>query len=103
MHIYECLIEYDFSWNLLQKLSRSMLIKDDKGKEAPALDLFAHVIKYLKGHLLSALETKGTTVNNMDIHWVLTVPAIWTDSAKQFMREAANKVNAIQYGTYFKS
>lgn len=78
---------------MLQKLSRTILIKDDKGKEAPALDLFAQVIRYLKNHLLSALDTKGTTVNNKDIHWVLTVPAIWTDSAKQFMREAANKVH----------
>ena len=24
-----------------------------------------------------------------DIHWVLTVPAIWNEPAKQFMREAA--------------
>jgi molecular chaperone DnaK (HSP70) len=79
-------------------LSRTILIKDDKGKEAPALDLFAHVIRYLKGHLLTSLDKKGTTVNNSDIHWVLTVPAIWTDSAKQFMREAADKVKlTIQY------
>lgn len=78
-----------------RKLSRTILIKDDKGKEAPALDLFAQVIRYLKNHLLSALDTKGTTVNNKDIHWVLTVPAIWTDSAKQFMREAANKAGIL--------
>jgi hypothetical protein len=26
------------------------------------------------------------------IHWVLTVPAIWKDNAKQFMREAAQQV-----------
>lgn len=73
-----------------------MLIKDDKGKEAPALDMFAYVIRYLKNHLLSALYTKGTTVNNKDIHWVLPVPALWTGSAKQFMREAANKVYITQ-------
>lgn len=27
-----------------------------------------------------------------DILWVLTVPAIWTDQAKQFMRDAAIQV-----------
>ena len=27
-----------------------------------------------------------------DINWVLTVPAIWSDAAKQFMREAAVEV-----------
>ncbi|VDI63728.1 Hypothetical predicted protein, partial [Mytilus galloprovincialis] len=26
-----------------------------------------------------------------DVRWVLTLPAIWTNSAKQFMRKAANK------------
>lgn len=73
-----------------------MLIKDDKGKEALALDVFAHVIRYLKNHLLTTLTTKEMTVNNKDIHWVLPVPAIWTMSAKQFMREAANKVYITQ-------
>ena len=27
-----------------------------------------------------------------NIEWVLTVPAIWDDPAKQFMRKAAEKV-----------
>ncbi|KAH3842758.1 hypothetical protein DPMN_116262 [Dreissena polymorpha] len=54
--------------------------------------VFSEIIKYLKQHLLKLLETRGTGVDNKDIHWVLTVPAIWSDSAKQFMREAAQKV-----------
>lgn len=62
------------------------------GEKVPALDLFAHVIRYLKNHLLNVLDIKGTTVTNKDVHWVLPVPAIWKKSAKQFMREAANKV-----------
>nr|XP_019921191.2 heat shock 70 kDa protein 12B [Crassostrea gigas] len=77
------------------QLSKSMLIKDDKGNEAPALYVFAQVIRYLKNHLLSALDTKNTTINNEDIHWVLPVPALWTCSAKQFMREAANKAGIL--------
>lgn len=59
----------------------------------PAMKVFGEVIKYLKGHLLGALKKRGTLVDNSDIHWVLTVPAIWADSAKQFMREAAYEVN----------
>lgn len=73
-------------------LSKATLIRDDKGKEVPALDLFAHVIKYLKNHLLSDLDSKGITVNNKDIHWVLPVPVIWKNSERRFMGEAANKV-----------
>ncbi|XP_052280720.1 heat shock 70 kDa protein 12A-like [Dreissena polymorpha] len=37
------------------------------------------------------LENRRTGVDNKDIHWVLTVPAIWSDAAKQLMREAAQK------------
>lgn len=73
-------------------LSKATLIRDDKGKVVPALDLFAHVIRYLKNHLLEDLCIKGITVNNKDIHWVLPVSVVWTDSERQFMREAANKV-----------
>ncbi len=29
----------------------------------------------------------GTTIYDKQIQWVLTVPAIWSDQAKQIMRE----------------
>ena len=76
----------------VQQLSRKTMVKDDEGREVPALDIFSMVIKYLKEHLLDTLESRGTGQDNNDIHWVLTVPAIWTEPAKQFMREAAEKV-----------
>lgn len=34
----------------------------------------------------------GYNIEENDVTWVITVPAIWRDSAKQFMREAANMV-----------
>ncbi|XP_053389262.1 heat shock 70 kDa protein 12A-like [Mercenaria mercenaria] len=76
-----------------KKITRTIEIDDDKGRKMKALDVFGAVIKYLKDHLLNLLKTRGTEVQNSDIHWVLTVPAIWTDSAKQFMREAAYKAD----------
>lgn len=36
---------------------------------------------------------KTDTFTNDDFHWVLTVPAIWDLKAKQFMRDAAEKVH----------
>jgi hypothetical protein len=33
-------------------------------------------------------------IEENEITWVLTVPAIWRESAKQFMREAANAVRS---------
>ncbi|XP_066279619.1 heat shock 70 kDa protein 12A-like [Branchiostoma lanceolatum] len=69
-----------------KSLSKDTTIEDVNGKKLPALDIFAHAMRYLKDHML-----KATTHKNDDICWVLTVPAIWDDSAKQFMRQAAYK------------
>lgn len=59
-----------------------------------AVDVFAAVIGYFQGLIMNEL-LKGhgaTAFSNDDIHWVLTVPAIWDLKAKQFMRDAAEKV-----------
>ena len=71
------------------QINRDVEVEDDRGRTMPANKVFGEVIKYLKNHLLDLLKKRGTGVENKDIHWVLTVPAIWSDSAKQFMREAA--------------
>jgi len=59
-----------------------------------AVDVFAAVISHFKSLLIETfLSGHGTnTFSNDDIHWVLTVPAIWDMKAKQFMRDAADKV-----------
>lgn len=74
-----------------KNVSREMILKDITGKSMPAIDVFALSIMALKNHLMSYLETQGTGVEARDIRWVLTVPAIWTDNAKYFMRESAEK------------
>jgi len=63
----------------------------------PALTIFAMSIEYLKDRLLESLHRQGLEVTEDEIHWVLTVPAIWDDSAKQFMREAAQEVHSSNY------
>lgn len=69
------------------------MIQDETGKTMPAMDVFAAAINYLKDHVLESCNQRCTEVTDNDIKWVLTVPAIWDDGAKQFMREAATKVN----------
>lgn len=69
-----------------------MVLEDITGKTVLAIDVFAHSIKALVNHLMDALNTRGIGVKSSDIQWVLTVPAIWTDNAKQFMRKSAEKV-----------
>ncbi|XP_045204834.2 heat shock 70 kDa protein 12B-like [Mercenaria mercenaria] len=72
-------------------LRRETTIEDETGKTLEAMKVFEHGIRYLKDHALSTINTQGKLVDEMDIHWVLTVPAIWSEGAKQFMREAALK------------
>ncbi|XP_053373619.1 heat shock 70 kDa protein 12B-like [Mercenaria mercenaria] len=72
-------------------LRRDMMIYDDQKKRMPAIDVFSAAIKYLKDHLMKRLQDRIADLRETDIHWVLTVPAIWHDGAKQFMKEAAHK------------
>ena len=64
-----------------------------------ALKVFAAAIGYLKRHVMGVCGQKFGGVRENDIHWVLTIPAIWGDVAKKFMREAAEQVllNAIEF------
>lgn len=77
----------------IKKMERHTEIEDITGRKMEAKTVFGAAIKYLKKHLLDLLELRGTGLSNDDIHWVITVPAIWTDAAKQFMREAAYEAN----------
>ena len=77
----------------LQSISRNLIIEDEMGKPLPAIEVFKLSIQYLSQDLLE--ESNKSLAGDLymkDIYWVLTVPAIWSDGAKQFMREAAEKV-----------
>ena len=67
-----------------------------------AICVFSEGICYLKNHLINALNERNSRndFSVQDILWILTVPAIWNDHAKQFMREAAEKV-ILQYNFIF--
>lgn len=57
-----------------------------------ALIVFTESLKYLKQSLLEEARKQQTDVEMKDIKWILTVPAIWSDPAKAFMRRAAVEV-----------
>ncbi|VDI40444.1 Hypothetical predicted protein [Mytilus galloprovincialis] len=85
----------DFKMLLYEKkndLNKDIDITDITGKKMKAIQVFSAAIRYLKEHLLDALQkslVRDSNISNTDIHWVLTVPAIWEIKAKQFMRDAA--------------
>jgi hypothetical protein len=78
----------------LQRVHRRTVCKDETGKEYNALEIFTHCIKYLKDHMLENINKKiNGEIKVSDIDFVITVPAIWDDTAKMFMIAAADKVD----------
>lgn len=67
--------------------------------------VFSYSIRYLKDHLLEKLFSSnlGDKVTVDDINFVLTVPAIWDDTAKMFMREAAIEVRVEDIMTFLQT
>ncbi|XP_065925054.1 heat shock 70 kDa protein 12A [Magallana gigas] len=77
------------------KLTRDTVLKDMRDKEMPAIDVFALSIEYLKDEFVKKFQERNLQVTitplNKYVSWVLTVPAIWDEAAKQFMEEAAER------------
>ncbi|XP_076077084.1 heat shock 70 kDa protein 12B-like [Mytilus galloprovincialis] len=78
----------DFSFK-----SKEMMATEMNGKQLPAFEVFAMSIKALVDHLMTMFPNKGNTASLKvdDIKWILTVPAIWSEKSKQFMRRSAVK------------
>ncbi|XP_052819947.1 heat shock 70 kDa protein 12B-like [Mya arenaria] len=72
-----------------EHLTKDVTVEDFCGEQMTAFPLFVMSIKYLKEHLLKAVTTQKIGLEETDILFVLTVPAIWDDNAKRFMRDAS--------------
>ena len=75
-----------------------MVLHDVSGKTMNALKVFSSIFKFFRKFILDVMEKQG--IKNLTVHeiiWVITVPVIWSNKAKQFMREAAVKVRSQKY------
>jgi len=75
-----------------KKLSRRSKLRDATGKRMKALDVFTTVFRRLKQiilHQINLSKLASFCITSDDVGWMITIPAIWTDEARQFMREAA--------------
>ena len=57
----------------------------------PAIKVIAITLGHLKDLMLRDIDQHFQHPNRK-IQWILTVPAIWSEAAKQIMREAASQV-----------
>lgn len=73
-----------------------MELEAANGQRLLAYLVFGHALRYFKDSCLKAVNESfvgGGGVGADDVQWVITVPAIWRQSAKQFMRYAATEVS----------
>ncbi|VDI73661.1 Hypothetical predicted protein [Mytilus galloprovincialis] len=81
-----------FKMKLHEIISPFMTATEIGGKEIPAIDVFALSIKALMEKVIEVCRKQGADfIKIEDIKWVLTVPAIWSEKAKRFMRQSAEK------------
>ncbi|VDI82380.1 Hypothetical predicted protein, partial [Mytilus galloprovincialis] len=74
-----------------QELRSDMVIKEVGGKTMKAMLVFAYCIEHIKDQVLNRLKQAIHGLDDNDVHWVVTVPAIWNEQARQFMIEASAK------------
>jgi len=74
-----------------KNVNRNLMLSAANGKKMQGLKVFSGAINFLKDHLITNVNQRnaGNRITVDSVRWVLTVPAIWGDSAKQFMRESA--------------
>uniref|UniRef100_A0A8C9EPQ1 Heat shock 70 kDa protein 12A n=1 Tax=Pavo cristatus TaxID=9049 RepID=A0A8C9EPQ1_PAVCR len=74
-----------------------MRLEASSGKTLPALLVFAESLRYMEQHALSTIQEASfnTVCDPEEITWVITVPAIWSAAARQFMRLAAKEAGLI--------
>jgi len=77
----------------VQDCTKDTQIEAANGRRFPAFKVVSMTLRFFKDHALRELSNQcGTTIDNDDVRWIITVPAIWNEQAKQFMRQAAYEV-----------
>lgn len=65
-------------------------VKSIDGREMPLMTVISESLRFISQRALQKLEEQiGKCVNSKKIRWVLTVPALWSEEHKLFMRKAA--------------
>ena len=70
-------------------MNRNTEVEAVNGKRMLAMNIFTMAIEFMRKHLMCKLTNQKSCIKESDVMFVITVPAIWTDASKQFMRKAA--------------
>lgn len=65
------------------------------GRELPLMRVISESLKYISEKALDKLQEQVGKIVKTKIRWVLTVPALWSEEHKHFMRKAAQQAGII--------
>ncbi|KAK3096652.1 hypothetical protein FSP39_002113 [Pinctada imbricata] len=74
-----------------EKVSDTLFLKDTEDRDIDGMLVFTELIKSLKKDAMADMAKRLGEFDKDKVTFVLTVPAIWREPAKQFMRLAAEK------------
>ncbi|OWF35257.1 heat shock 70 kDa protein 12A-like isoform X2 [Mizuhopecten yessoensis] len=86
---WHCFRRFKMKLHDRMTLKRKLKIADESGRKFSAKKVYTESIRYLRKKVLTSIKATNQKKDKDAIHWVLTIPAIWTEPAKQFMREVA--------------
>lgn len=66
------------------------------GRELPLMKVISLSLKYISEKALEKLSEQVGKIVTTKIRWVLTVPALWSEEHKHFMRKAAVEAGIIE-------
>ena len=75
-----------------QRLGQQVEVVDHMNKPMDALTLFSKAVEHLNKMCLEALKEKQQ-VDKGCMRWVLTIPSMWENFSKEFIRKAAEQVS----------
>ncbi|KAI9343928.1 hypothetical protein DFJ73DRAFT_961055 [Zopfochytrium polystomum] len=90
-----------FKMRLYEPATNARLMIEDSYSsiKLKAVDVIGGLLGHIKGASLKQVRlATRATINEDDVLWVVTVPAIWRESAKKLMREAAETGGLIRPG-----
>ena len=72
-------------------------VKSVDGREMPLMKIISESLKFIAEKAMDKLKEQIGEFKKEKIRWVLTVPALWSEEHKMFMRKAAVEAVIIPY------